>query len=155
MRISRAQMFMEMARVASKRSTCSRLNVGCVAVRDNKVISIGYNGPPSGEAHCLGNNCLIPPNTKCTRSIHAEINCIKYLSEEDKYRDFSLFITHSPCIDCAIAICGQHVKEVYYETEYRDISPIEVLLKGGISVMKVLPNGFILNKAKNLIEDTP
>ena len=67
--------FLRVADVIKDRSTCTRLSVGSVAVKDNKIISTGYNGSPSGEEHCIEVGCLMKKG-HCIRTIHAELNAI-------------------------------------------------------------------------------
>lgn len=145
MRISRHAMFMEMARTVSKRSTCHRLNVGSVLVVNNRVVSIGYNGPPSGEPHCFGNDCPLSENGGCTRSLHAEENALRFmppgLEDEDKH----LYITHSPCPACSLLILGSKITKVFYETPYRNHEPILGLLRQGVSVYRFSPSGYLID----------
>ena len=67
--------FMNIANEVSKRSTCPRASVGAVIVKDNRILSTGYNGAPAGEAHCTEVGCLIV-NNHCERTIHAETNAV-------------------------------------------------------------------------------
>jgi len=67
--------FMQIAKDVSTRATCSRASVGAVIVKDNRIISTGYNGAPSGESHCIEAGCLIESN-HCQRAIHAEVNAV-------------------------------------------------------------------------------
>ena len=76
-RISRHLMFMEIAHTVAKRATCMRLNVGAVLVADRQIVSIGYNGAPSGAPHCAGNEC--PGKHHCHETIHAEVNAVQHL----------------------------------------------------------------------------
>ena len=134
-------MFMEMAHVAAKRATCFRENVGCIIVRDNKVISIGYNGSPSGKEHCLYH-----PGGQCTEAIHAEINALSYLNDEwfsGKYCD--LYVTHLPCKDCTDTIISSGIiRRVFFSTMYGDSEPIyQELDKDHIKLLRVMPSGAI------------
>ena len=146
-------MFMEMARAASKRSTCHRLNVGCVIVVDNRVISIGYNGSPSGEDHCLGNNCVLSSGGGCTKSIHAEENAIRFIPESEWPKDKVLYITHSPCIHCADKLMAAGIKKVYYEVPYRDCTSIGILLKNNVHVYRFTPSGYLIDHSNNQVRD--
>jgi len=67
--------FLRVADVIKDRSTCTRLSVGSVIVKENKIISTGYNGSPSGEEHCIDVGCLMKKG-HCIRTIHAELNAI-------------------------------------------------------------------------------
>ena len=140
MRISRQTMFMEMAKIVSKRSTCFRLNVGCVLVKNNRVVSCGYNGTPPGEPHCRGNRC--PGRDGCNLTIHAEDNAIRYLSvgmPDDAY------ITDSPCIRCAELLKATGIKRVFFETPYRNTDPLHWLKGNHVDVFQVTPSGYCID----------
>lgn len=139
MRISRHQMFMEIAHVVAKRATCFRENVGCILVRDNKVVSIGYNGPPSGEPHCEHH-----PEGKCARSVHAEMNAVKF-AQDNGETQCDLYVTHLPCRLCAGAIASSGiVKNVFFTTMYGDPEPIYKILDNQfIKLLRILPSGDI------------
>lgn len=151
MRISRHQMLMEMARVASKRSTCHRLNVGAIIAIENRPISVGYNGSPPGEPHCAGNGCTLGPAGGCIRARHAEWNAIEFLRESIQDLDASIYCTHSPCRQCADHIINAGITRVYYETPYRDTSAVDHLVWKGISVFKYSPSGYLFNHSDQSI----
>lgn len=142
MRISRHQMFMEMAYVVAKRATCFRENVGCIIVKDNKVISIGYNGPPKGETHCTHH-----PKGKCERAIHAEANALKYLEEDYPllYNQCDLYVTHLPCGKCVdLIIKSGIIKHVFFSVIYSDPKDAyESFDKAGIKLHRIMPSGDI------------
>lgn len=119
-RISREQMWMEMAHTVAKRSTCMRLSVGCVLVSQRNVLSIGYNGPPAGELHCTGQTCC-PPGQGCMRSIHAEINAFQKINPMRNLTPIEVYVTDSPCPDCFDLITRPWwgVKSIYFSTLYR------------------------------------
>lgn len=147
MRISRHQLFMQVAEVISRRSTCYRRNVGAVIVANKNIISMGYNGPATGEPHCTGNECTT--NGICTRAIHAEINALDHvrLSENNSptKKNWSMYVTESPCPHCAAAIADSQISEVFYLNQYRLIEGIDVLLEGGVTVWRMTPSGMIIN----------
>jgi dCMP deaminase len=119
MRISRDEMFIEVAHIVAKRGTCPRAKVGAVLVNEyNKIVSIGYNGSPSGEEHCEDVGCLME-NGHCIRTTHAEINCVEDL-EDALAGPYTLYVTHAPCTYCSerIARWGAIVK-VIYDIPYR------------------------------------
>ena len=143
MRISRDQMFMDVAEVIAKRSTCLRNNVGAVIVDDShNIMAIGYNGPASGCEHCTISTCL---GKGCSRSMHAEenaINRIAFLKGE-----FSLYVTVSPCISCAAKIVEScKIKKVFYRYAYRLKDGINYLLESKIQVYRVLPSGEVIKE---------
>lgn len=146
MRISRDQMFMEMARTASKRSTCHRLNVGCILVHDKNVVSHGYNGPLSGEPHCRGNSCQLNESGGCMRSVHAEKNALNRMSDEFMDVPVILYVTHSPCPDCCefIRTWNGNISCIIYETAYRDTTALDELAKK-LTVFRLTPSGYLMN----------
>jgi dCMP deaminase len=143
-RISRDQAFMETARVFSKRSTCFRLNVGCVIVVNRRIISVGYNGAPPGLKHCGGNSCPGMQPGGCPTS-HAEANALDYVPMEHTLSEKDLYVTDSPCPGCAKRIADSYVERVFFERAYRDLSGVAYLLNHGVSVYEVKPAGYILD----------
>lgn len=140
MRISREQMLMEWAYSASKRGTCGRLAVGAVIARDARPVSAGYVGAPAGEPHCLEAGCDL--TRPCTRTTHAEINAINFAKAHNiSTYACDMFITDSPCLDCAVAIEAAGICRVFFDREYRVTEGIRYLIANGVSVHRVLANG--------------
>lgn len=148
MRISRRQMFMEITQVVAKRSTCFRENVGAIIVKNNKVISIGYNGAPAGHEHCTYH-----PHGRCAEAIHAEVNALSFLEGENK--DCELYVTHLPCLHCtANIIFSQAIKRVFFSTVYGDSQEIYKLLdESQIQLLRVLPSGDITSHDRTELYD--
>ena len=143
MRISRPQMFMMMARAAAMRSTCFRLNVGALVVIDNRPVSVGYNGVRPGEPHCAGNAC--PGRQHCTLTTHAEANALAHVPEDLKTMACDLYVTHSPCPQCATTIwLDAPVKRVFFETEYRKTSHLDDLARR-VELFRVTPAGYVVD----------
>jgi dCMP deaminase len=145
-RISRHQLYMQIAEVVSRRSTCFRRNVGAVIVEDKNIVSIGYNGPASGEPHCTGNGCAGPHG--CTRAIHAEVNALDRYDPYDGIRTtrvLSMYVTESPCAHCALAIVDSPVAEVFFLNQYRLTEGLDILTKGGVMVWRMTPSGYIID----------
>lgn len=135
-------MFMEMARAASKRSTCFRLNVGALIVVDNRPVSVGYNGAPPGQPHCAGNAC--PGRHHCRETIHAEENAIDHVPDAALGDSWDLYVTHSPCRQCAERIVMTHqVKRVFFEATYRSTDHLAELAKS-VELYQVTPAGFVV-----------
>jgi len=125
--------YMDTAKVFAELSHARRLHVGAIVVKDDRIISIGYNGMPSGWDNC----CETVDNTTKPEVLHAETNAIAKLARSTESGDgAAMFITHSPCIECAKLIYQSGIKEVYYGNDYRDDAGIEFLKKSGISVEK-------------------
>jgi dCMP deaminase len=118
MRKSWTTYFMDQAELVKERATCGRLAVGCVLVRDNRVIASGYNGSISGHEHCNDDNHLMYENG-CKRTIHAEMNaiiqCAKYGVPID---GATAYVTHFPCPDCLKALNQAGIKTIYYKKYY-------------------------------------
>ena len=120
-RISREHSLMLIAHVIAKRSTCDRLKVGAVAVREGRIIMTGYNGSPAWERHCDEIGHLIKCG-HCVRTIHAEQNiivqCAKYgLS----LKNTTIYITHQPCRTCFNLLVSAGVKEILYHSKYGNV----------------------------------
>ena len=134
---------MASAEVYSRLSSAKRLQVGCVVVKDNTIIGIGYNGMPSGwtndcediiEVHEDGG---VVTKTK-SEVLHAETNALaKIARSTNSSEGASLFVTHAPCIDCAKLIHQSGINSVYYRNSYRDEKGIDFLKHCKVEVSKV------------------
>ena len=144
--------FMDTAERFAQLSSAVRLQVGAVVVKDNRIISIGYNGMPSGWTneceHVVDvaktdprydyNNFTKELKTK-DEVIHAEANAIIKLARDgESGNGASLFCTHAPCIHCAKLIHGAGIEKVYYRESYRDENGLVFLKACNIEVQKVL-----------------
>lgn len=134
--------FMDTAERFAELSSAKRLQVGAVVVKDNRIISIGYNGMPSGWTNECENYIQNSDDTVTTVTkdevIHAEANAISKLARSvESGLGSSMFITHAPCVHCAKLIYGAGVEKVYYRESYRDESGINFLKKCEISVSQV------------------
>ena len=124
-RISKNEYFMRMAKVASPRSTCIKRKVGAVLVKDDHILSTGYNGAPSGFSHCTHDTCVrksLSPGEKpeLCRGVHAEINCIIQAAIHGTAIDgnTSLYTTTFPCMSCLKLLINARVKQLIYKEEY-------------------------------------
>ena len=134
---------MKTAETFAECSTARRLHVGAIIVKDERIISIGYNGMPSG----WDNNCefnYTDPQTKQTSLVtkpevlHAETNAIAKLARStESGLGATLFVTHAPCLDCAKLVYQSGINSVYYRNSYRDSSGVEFLNKAGVSIKKI------------------
>lgn len=129
-------MYMSIADTVSRLSTARRLKVGAIIVKDDRIISIGYNGMPAG----WDNNCEYETDAGLkTRPevLHAESNAIAKLAKSNDSGDGAdLFITHSPCIECSKLIYQSGIRRVFYSEDYRDYAGIEFLKKSKVEVVK-------------------
>lgn len=136
---------MDVAERFAQLSTATRAKVGAIIVKDNRIISIGYNGMPSGwdnecetikEQHDIGTTMLF---TK-PEVLHAETNAIaKVAQSSESSRGSVLFCTHLPCMECAKLIHQSGIVTVYYREEYQSANGTgkEFLINSGIEVIKV------------------
>ena len=125
--------YMDTAKRFAELSSATRLKVGACVVKEHRIISIGYNGTPSG----WDNECEVDGTTK-DEVVHAEANAIIKLARDgESGKDASIFITHAPCIQCSKMIQGAGIKEVFYSVEYRDDSGVKFLEKSGLKVEKI------------------
>ena len=133
---------MDVAERFAQLSSAKRLQVGCVIVKDNRIISIGYNGMPSGWDNCCEDEYQYEDGGHEFRTkpevLHAESNAIAKLARSPESGEgASIFITHSPCIDCAKLIYQSGITNVYYKNLYRSTQGIEFLNKSNIIVEKI------------------
>jgi dCMP deaminase len=137
--------YMDVAERFAKLSSAKRLQVGAIVVKDDRIISIGYNGMPAGwdntcedvvEIHEDGG---IITKTK-PEVIHAEANAIAKLAKGNESGDGStMFLTHAPCIDCAKQVYTAGIKKVYYRNSYRDTQGVDFLDKCQVEVIRISP----------------
>lgn len=130
-----------MARIWAENSYCKRRQVGCLVVKDKMIISDGYNGTPSG----FENICEDDNNTTKPYVLHAEANAITKLARSGNSSDGStLYVTASPCLECAKLIIQCGIKRVVYSEKYRIEDGIELLRRAGIEVIFLEPSGMIV-----------
>ncbi|MDT8715719.1 cytidine/deoxycytidylate deaminase family protein [Clostridium sp. 19966] len=108
--------FMDIAFMVKERSTCPRLHVGAVIVKDKRIKGTGYNGSPSSLEHCEDVGCLMIDN-HCRRTIHAEVNAVMECSPEER-RDATIYITAQPCMECSKLIIASGISRVVYAKKY-------------------------------------
>ena len=135
-------LYMDWANRCSQLSYARRLQVGAVIVKDDTVISYGYNGMPAGwdnncEDEIIDDKWMVTLKTK-PEVLHAESNAIAKLAKSSNSgMGADLFVTHSPCIECAKLIYQSGVSRVYYRHHYRDDAGILFLEASGIKVEQV------------------
>jgi dCMP deaminase len=136
-RMNRDGLFLSVAQLFGKRSTCPRAQVGAVAVRDRRIIATGYVGSPAGTPHCTELGCLIRGDG-CVRTIHAEANVVAFAARAGASLDgTSIYCTHSPCLDCAKLLANTGIKEFVFITQYRDAMGIGILNDVNVKVRQV------------------
>jgi dCMP deaminase len=153
--------YMQTAKIFADLSTARRLHVGAIVVKDDRIISIGYNGMPSGWS----NDCEILETTYDERDthssndwqfdektkkyhrlkskpevLHAERNALDKLARgHESGLGAAMFITHAPCLECAKSIYGAGIDQVYYGEEYRSTDGVKFLEKCKIKISKYQP----------------
>jgi dCMP deaminase len=127
---------MKTAKIFAQNSTAVKLKVGAIVVKNDTIISIGYNGTPHGwdntceDAIGIDGRLVTRPEV-----IHAEDNAIAKLAKNGGGGDGAImYVTHSPCIECAKIIYGAGIKKVFYEKEYKSLDGVEFLRKCEVSV---------------------
>ena len=144
--------YMKTAETFGDLSTAKRLKVGAIVVKENRIISIGYNGTPAGwDNECeyevedelsTGQHVYVGPEEKKlyklrtkVEVIHAEANAISKLARSSESGlGADIYITHAPCVECAKLIYGTGISRVYYKTKYRDDHGVKFLESCGIRV---------------------
>ena len=143
---------MDTARIFAELSHARRLHVGAIVVKDDRIISIGYNGMPAGwDNNCEYEETILQStygeDTKLVKTgelktrpevLHAESNAIAKLAKSSESGlGADIFITHAPCMECAKLIYQSGIKRVYFGMAYRDDAGINFLQKSGIEVEHV------------------
>ena len=136
--------YMQTAHIFAELSYARRLKVGCIIVKDDRIISIGYNGMPSG----WDNNCEDEISYPDTESItlktkpevlHAESNAIAKLAKSNESgKGAIMFVTHSPCVECAKLVYQAGIKQLFFAEQYRDQLGVDFLVKSGVGVQELL-----------------
>ena len=134
--------FMKVAKLAAENSYSRRAKVGAIIVRDGRIISTGWNGQPRGFDNCCEREVVLPTGEKVLETlptvIHAEMNALFWCSKTEIISDNSeLYVTLSPCVNCALGIIQCGIRKVYYLDEYRDTSGLELLKKCRIELEQV------------------
>lgn len=154
MRLTRDKMLTEIAFIVAQRSTCSRAHVGVVVARDGRILTLGYNGAPSGLPHCdhscdcgsEGNpaewtmggtihSAVCHSQQHCKVSVHAEVNAIAYAAKYGvSLKDAVLYSTLSPCLPCAQLVINAGIIEFRYSVQYPNTEGIDLLKSAGVMI---------------------
>jgi dCMP deaminase len=132
--------FMEITHLVAKRTTCLRRQVGAVIVKDRNILATGYNGAPSGVAHCLDTGCLreqlkVPSGERheLCRGLHAEQNAIIQAAKHGTNIDgATLYCTTHPCIICVKMIINAGIRRVVYAEGYADQLAASMITESGV-----------------------
>ena len=135
--------FMDVAERFAQLSSAKRLQVGAIVVKDDRIISIGYNGMPSGWDNCCEDTVHHHDIGTCTSTtkaevLHAESNAVAKLAKSgESGLGATMFVTHAPCMDCAKLVYQSGKDTVYYKNDYRSTQGLEFLTKSKVDVIKV------------------
>lgn len=149
------EFFMTIAYIVSKQSHCVRKQVGAIIVKDDRIISIGYNGTPKGYINCNDifdkNNIDVEKHHEFSvnNEIHAEINAIIYGAKNSiSLENSTIYVTTSPCHDCAKFIVASGIKNVIYDELYdrEPKQPIEFMRLNNVTVKQYTPKYIILHE---------
>ena len=145
-KLSWNESFMNIAQEFAKHSTCKKLQVGAILVKDKRVISCGYNGVPSGMEHCKDKFKDIDITTPDGRQLHhefavknelhAEQNCIAYAARSGVQIDDTciMYVTNACCPDCSKLIVAAGIKHVVYKDGYKTLDGIDFMKSAGVKV---------------------
>ena len=127
--------FMKIALAVSERSTCDRAFVGCVLVREKRILTTGFNGSPAGQPHCDEDGHLMVEG-HCVRTIHAETNAIIQAALHGiSTKDATCYVTHFPCINCTKVLINAGITRLVYGNSYRiDENALNFLKTAGIEI---------------------
>lgn len=124
-------LFMGIAEMFGRRSSCPRANVGCVATLEGRIVASGYVGAPHGQPHCLEVGCEME-NDHCVRTVHAEANLVAWSARVGtSLLGTTVWCTHSPCRTCAQLLANAGVKDLHWHHIY-DQDALDLMFKLGI-----------------------
>jgi len=139
---------MEITRLVARRSTCLRRHVGAVMVKDKNILATGYNGAPSGVAHCLDVGCLRErmavqsgERHELCRGLHAEQNAIIQAAKHGtNINGATLYCTTMPCVICSKMLINAGIQRIVYEEGYPDPLADEMIAEAGIETVRFNKN---------------
>ena len=143
------QYFMLQAALLASRSTCERLSVGAVLVRDKRIIAGGYNGSVSGDVHCIDEGCELRDG-HCVRTIHAEMNAILQCARFGVSTDGAiLYVTDFPCLQCTKSLLQAGIKQINYLRNYHNEAYATRLIKlKGVTLRHITLEPNIMEEAR-------
>ncbi len=125
--------FMDVARTVATRATCPRASVGCVLVREHRILTTGYNGAPRGVPHCSDVGCIVV-NDHCLRAMHAEANAIVQGALHGVGLQGAVaYSTHQPCVHCSKLLISAGIEKIVYADAYADPVAVALLEAAGIA----------------------
>lgn len=139
-RLSRNEYYMKLAQITALRSNCIKRGVGCIIVKNDRIISLGYNGTPKNTINCYEGGCERCNNKniksgeslESCKCLHAEENALLF-SDFFKTDDAIMYITHFPCLTCSKKIIQSGIKTIYFLQQYNCNDALQYLESSGIS----------------------
>lgn len=139
--VKHATFFLNLAKEAARNGTCLRLQVGSVLVKEDRVISVGYNGAVGGLQTCLEVGCdvvRVDGNPHCRRAVHADQNALASLAASGGgARGATLYTTHAPCFDCLRLLAAAGVVKVCYLHDYDDARATRFYQEAGLERVRL------------------
>ncbi len=130
---------MEIARTVATRATCPRASVGCVIVREHRILTTGYNGAPRGVAHCTEAGCVLRDD-HCVRTTHAEANAvIQGALHGIALQGAMAYCTHQPCVGCSKLLISAGIVKIVYQDPYPDPVALALLTEAGVTLVPFAP----------------
>ena len=140
------KLYMDIAVRVGGMSHCERSKVGSVLIKEDRILSMGWNGTPTG----FHNSCEIDTNTTKKEVVHSEVNLIaKIAASSDSSSGASVYLTLSPCFNCAKLLLRSAIKTVYILKEYRDLSGVYFLVNAGVDVILLNNSGCEIKSSSN------
>jgi len=148
------QYFMLQSVLLSMRSTCPRLFVGALVVRNRRIIAGGYNGSVAHESHCIDVGCLLRDG-HCLRTIHAEMNALTQCAKFGVQTEGAeIYVTHFPCLQCSKLIIQAGISKIHYQKDYHnDEYAYELIEKSSIELDQVDLTANDANTLVNFLEN--
>lgn len=126
---------MQIAHQVGTRATCPRASVGCVLVREHRILTTGYNGAPRGVAHCAEVGCTLV-NEHCLRATHAEANAVVQGALHGvSLQGATAYCTHQPCVGCSKLLISAGVTKIVYDEAYPDVFASQLLAEAGVALL--------------------
>lgn len=137
-RINWDQYFLAQAQLVALRSTCTRLMVGSVIVRENRIIASGYNGSVADGDHCIDNGCYLVDG-HCVRTVHAEANALLQCAKFGvPTNETTMYVTHFPCLQCTKQMIQAGITKIVYEHDYRNHAlAVQLFAESNVTIEQV------------------
>ncbi len=128
--------FVRIAREVATRATCPRASVGCVLVREHRILTTGYNGAPRGVSHCSDVECIMRDG-HCVRATHAEANAVVQGALHGVgLQGATAYCTHQPCVGCSKLLISAGIVKIVYVDAYPDEVAAELLSEAGVALVQ-------------------